>query len=458
MRESDPAKARPGLRKFLPSLFSFALVAVIYLAGGLEALEYRLTDLRFQLTKQEASDGLVIVMIDPPSLGELSVWPWPRTYHAQLVDNLVAAGARHVAFDIEFSAESSAEADEALVRSFAAADKRVVLPIFKQLHQGKSGPEIILTEPLPALQPHVRLVSINAQPEKDSIVRRMSVLEAWREHSLPSLSAFLAGKALLPHRSFYIDFGISPTSIPRLSFADVFNGRFDPAVVAGKQVIIGATALQLQDYFPVPVHVSLSGVIIHALAYQSLVQGRALQKTAPIPILLVTMIVVGLLGPRLGQWSWKQILLLLLGLSAGRDRPLDDGPGSNTVARRYDAVDPHNCSGFRRRNGEPDRPPNREPARPGIEIEAHGYPDAQHRREHLRRYSHGSRGRWHRDGERRRPGNFRLPGGRHDRGTYRNPVSGDRPARRRQSKAATATRSTPSSPAPATTTALSSNG
>ena len=46
---------------------------------------------------------VVIVDIDERSLHDLGQWPWPRTIVAQMLDNLRAAGAAVVAFDVLFS-------------------------------------------------------------------------------------------------------------------------------------------------------------------------------------------------------------------------------------------------------------------------------------------------------------------------------------------------------------------
>ena len=42
------------LRKRVPHLLVFAGVAALYLSGGLNFVEYRLTDLRFQLAQRDA--------------------------------------------------------------------------------------------------------------------------------------------------------------------------------------------------------------------------------------------------------------------------------------------------------------------------------------------------------------------------------------------------------------------
>lgn len=59
-----------------------------------------------------ARSEIVIVGIDDESCDELGIWPWPRTFHAEVVRNLHAAGAKVIAFDVVFSEESPVEATE----------------------------------------------------------------------------------------------------------------------------------------------------------------------------------------------------------------------------------------------------------------------------------------------------------------------------------------------------------
>ena len=51
----------------------------------------------------EASRPVVVVDIDEKSLLNLGQWPWPRTFLAQLVDNLTANGAAVIGFDMLFA-------------------------------------------------------------------------------------------------------------------------------------------------------------------------------------------------------------------------------------------------------------------------------------------------------------------------------------------------------------------
>ncbi len=59
------------MKRRLPHLLVFLLVAVVYLVGTLTPVEHALMDLRFRLLPQEASGELVVVEIDARSLEEL---------------------------------------------------------------------------------------------------------------------------------------------------------------------------------------------------------------------------------------------------------------------------------------------------------------------------------------------------------------------------------------------------
>jgi CHASE2 domain-containing sensor protein len=252
-----------------------------------------------------------VVAIDARSLNEIGVWPWPRSLHAALLDRLLAAGAQRVAFDIDFSSPSTPEADARLERALRAAGKRVALAAHRQIQRGANAPALIETRPLPRFARHVVVASTSVRPEDDGLVRELVVRERWEEQDVRSLAAFLAGE----HHEhpdhaerLSVDFGIDPHAIPQLSFADVLAGRFDPALVRGKSVIIGATAVELGDQLPVPVYKSISGAHLLGLGCESILQGRALQRIGPLPTLALNAALALGLGPWLFVWPWRRAL------------------------------------------------------------------------------------------------------------------------------------------------------
>ena len=66
----------------------------------------------------------------------------------------------------------------------------------------------------------------------------------------------------------WIDFAGPPGTVKRLSFVDVRTGKFDPADVRGKVVVVGATAPMLQDLHATSTTTSglMPGPEIHANA------------------------------------------------------------------------------------------------------------------------------------------------------------------------------------------------
>ena len=60
---------------------------------------------------------------------------------------------------------------------------------------------------------------------------------------------------------------IDPATIPQLSYVDVLQGRFDPAAVAGRSVLIGPVAIELGDWRSVPRYRALPGPLVQALAF-----------------------------------------------------------------------------------------------------------------------------------------------------------------------------------------------
>lgn len=308
---------RPRLKPWLPGLLALGLTLTFYLGGGLAFLERELSDFRFGLDTRQPTSDLVVVAIDPPSLRQLDVWPWPRDYHAELIENLLAAGVKDIAFDIDFSSPSTPEADARFEAALERGGQRIILSLFKQIYRDQDRSRLIVTEPLPRFKRHVRLASLSLRPAADGLVRQVRMHDDWNGRSVPSLWTMLAGHGNSFFDSFSIDFGIDANSIPLLSYADVLTGRFDADALRGKSVIVGATAIELQDVVPVPVYRSISGVLLHALSYHSLISDRALQRIGPTPTILALILMTFFLAPRFTSWSWRKGLVVLLASGSG---------------------------------------------------------------------------------------------------------------------------------------------
>ncbi len=257
-----------------------ALVCVVTLttlaAGGLEPLERPLVDLRMRLIERPADPGPILIEIDPRSVHEVGRWPWPRSLHALLLDRLTAAGAGQVYLDIDFSLRSDENEDATLEGALARRAGATTLAAFRQWSE--SAGAYVDAAPLGRFARHSRLVSTNAIPAADGLIRQMAGSYPWRDGELPTFSAALAGVGGAYSGEFYIDYGIDLSGITRLSFVDVAAGRVDPEVLRGRPVVVGATAVELGDILPVPNHRVLPGVTVQYLAAQSLLLDRALVR------------------------------------------------------------------------------------------------------------------------------------------------------------------------------------
>lgn len=300
-------RARPGVTLPSPGRLApaavLALVAIGYLGGWFSLIDSRLLEGRFRLNSRPASGDLVIVSIDPHSLQMLDVWPWPRGYHATVLDNLLAAGARRVAFDIDFSSRSIPGEDAELAAALERAGRRAILPVFVQ--HDTAGGTTSATQPLTTFRRHVTLASINVLPDTDGLVRRYRVHQMAGGRRLPTLAAALTDGASAAPGEFLVDFGIRVSSIPRISYVDILTGNFDPTALRDKVVLIGATAVELGDQVAVPVHAAVPGVMLQGLAFESLHQRRALVATGSWPALGLALLVAVLLGPGIVHHAWR---------------------------------------------------------------------------------------------------------------------------------------------------------
>jgi CHASE2 domain-containing sensor protein len=279
--------------------------------GGLAPLEHRLMDLRFELLQRPASGDLVVVEVDSASLTALGVWPWPRDLHAALIDRLLAAGARWRRLRRRFQLRLDTAADAALAGALARG-RRVVLPVFKQYGSlARRDDDLRYTAPLPMFSAHSPLASVNLQPGENGQVRLYTLAEPWEGNLYPSVGAAFAAVERPRADDFYLDYGIRAETLPQVSFADVLQGRVD-SVLRGKLVIVGATAIELGDLASVPVYRTLPGVIVQALGYESIAQGRMLLRTSPVVTWGVALLLALVAGSRFARWPWRGGLLAAL--------------------------------------------------------------------------------------------------------------------------------------------------
>ena len=170
---------------------------------------------------------------------------------------------------------------------------------------------------------------LNASLESDGILRRVPLLIAYGEDVYPSLSlaAFMAFKRYptarlttssrgavelcfndvtipLDSRSnLILRFRGGPGTFPRVSAADVLARRVPAMALHGKIVIVGVSAVGLQDVVPTPVDRYLPGSEVHATAIDNLLQDDPIRRsTMVLAVELALMLVLGLASGVLFAW------------------------------------------------------------------------------------------------------------------------------------------------------------
>jgi len=95
-----------------------------------------------------ASNNIVIIDIDDESLENIGRWPWPRSVHAQLINQIDKESPRVIGLDIIFNEPdiNDSASDILLARALQKSGK-VVLPVF--MAQESSNAVAIEALPLP---------------------------------------------------------------------------------------------------------------------------------------------------------------------------------------------------------------------------------------------------------------------------------------------------------------------
>jgi diguanylate cyclase (GGDEF)-like protein/PAS domain S-box-containing protein len=254
----------------LVALGTLVLALSARASGLLTFFEHRAGDLRARALQREVATDIVIVGIDARSLADLKRWPWPRRYHARALEHLAAAQPKRVFIDIDFSSRADPTDDALLaaaMRRFAPG--QLILPIFMQPSGGASG-EWSRTRPLPELTGGASLASVVFDQSSDGLIRTARWMWEFDGVRTPSAAAAIAGSARESLGITPIDYSISPASFDYVSFVDLLAGRVEPSDLRGRTVLIGATALELGDMLPTPVHAMQPGIVVQALAAQSM--------------------------------------------------------------------------------------------------------------------------------------------------------------------------------------------
>lgn len=248
---------------------------------------------------------ILVVDIDETTLAQFP-WPWPRDRLADLVEALMASGARGVALDILLEKPGQPEGDARLAM-LAQHGPLVLAQLFDfarqpvPLHGGVliGGQPAAAGMGVPAygyLGNHAGMAhaaqagNIGVAPDADGTLRRLPMFTWYEGKRYPTLSRALfdccAGGAPLAD----MDTGLMRIPYQRhwsaysaANAADVLEGGLDPSRVAGRLVLVGSSALSIGDRLSTPLGASTAGLLVHAAALDTLLQHQAGLAPAPWP-------------------------------------------------------------------------------------------------------------------------------------------------------------------------------
>ncbi len=272
----------------IATLFSF-----LFLIGIFSLWQNKASDALFR--NKNPDPRIAIITIDDKSIQSLGRWPWNRSIYGRLFTLLNNPESEPAAtgVDVTFSEPSSANEDDALATALQKMDGRVVLAnevVFKK--NTETAQEIL--KPLPMFLTNAQSGMVNVIIDEDDVVRRFplflnihnqqqnhfafEILQTAERHATFTC-AVCSETALHAWPQFSrINFIGPPHSFREYSFADVLNGKINPAQFKNKIVLIGATAHDLHDEQLTPVfNTPMSGVEIQANILQTLMSGKFLR-------------------------------------------------------------------------------------------------------------------------------------------------------------------------------------
>ena len=294
---ATPAARTPARRAAFAAAAAALVAAAVWLLPGLQLLEERSRDALTSLAAtREPVSGVVVIDIGEESLKSIGMWPWSRARLADLVEELVGPlGARGVALDMVLPEAADAAGDARL----ASLAMHAPLTLAQVLDFADRPASITIGTPAggkpatSAIKPvaqasgyvanhaglrQARCVGhIGVRPDADGVLRRVHVqaLAAQRLYSTLSLALLecvdppaaqraLAGLGSMRAGEWRLPFRRPVNTFETLPAEAILKSDVDPAVVRGRFVLIGSSAVGLSDYVATPLQPVTAGVLVHA--------------------------------------------------------------------------------------------------------------------------------------------------------------------------------------------------
>lgn len=326
------------------------LAILFYASGPGLQTERMIYDLKMRyLDKSPPPSEVVIVVIDENTLDRVATemnglqWPYPRSFHARVLNHLASAGAKAVYFDIVFDAPSGfGEKDDFI---FEESMRKIPTVLAGEFNGTKISP------PLSCFIDHGALAgNISTPVDRDQRIRNMRNSRMLPSTFKEALSYFCFGlftdsplrssfhepiptveQALfsithpdepLPYSGFIHYFG-PPGTVQSVSWVEVFNPElfsFKKNLFKDKTIFIGkAPSLSMNDnpkpdLFHTPLsHEKISGVELRTNTYMTLLSGKIRYLVPPVvfPLIFISWVILLSLGMIQAKTPVKSLSVLI---------------------------------------------------------------------------------------------------------------------------------------------------
>ena len=312
------------------------------LAHPFSFLQMWLSDQLF--TAEPPSPNIVVVGIDDDTLQTYGKWSdWSRLLHARALENLAAAGAKVIGFDILF-VDSSPD-DELLAAAMERAGN-VVLPVagteaLPGTTQGVTYAHFLMpvspigevaantghANIIPDRDGKVRLLPLVIRDSEGRLFPSFSLAVLYSLVNMPLPDSYIRQEGSLfllaryvPVDSAYnlrINYSAQNGLRPYLSYGAAIRGDFDPSIVKNKIVVIGMTATGGLDAWEIPtVSEKVPGVYIQAAAMDTVLRSNFLTEVGTVTTGLIMFLMVAAFSvvlPRIGiKWGGLTIVAVFI--------------------------------------------------------------------------------------------------------------------------------------------------
>jgi len=270
---------------------------------------------RWQLT-QRIPDDIVIVDIDDQSLQRIAPWPWPRDVIGKLLQTIEQAQPLGIGLDIVFPEPRDAQADQALAHQVQNSTVRICIAQAFDLHGSQPrhigalatgwpvspGAAAIAASGYVGNYPQLAKAArcaghITPWLDADGLLRRLPGWIRFNQQIWPFLSAAMLGRTSTVQATFVtVPYRIHPQNWLALPAWRLLLGQADPAMLKGRWVLIGSSALGLGDKVATPIHPWMPGVVVHAELLDGLLRPLPSPSISPLWFVWVslTLLVVGM--------------------------------------------------------------------------------------------------------------------------------------------------------------------